>query len=271
MCPIRHFAIRAGSLLRSRGEHEALLAAMPTIKAHLSEQDGTGHIRVPINVSLGRAGKLKLGGLYIQMYKLEAPTGLQARPLAEGNAVRLSWDDHTGKSDDISKMAIEFWNGTGWEELTKVPRLNTSHVIRGLTDGMEYQFRLRAFDGDVSVYSEPSAEVRATPNDTKAPERVIDVVATEIREVMGINLSWGASDPDTVNYEVWSNKSGEWEVLTNVSAPETKFFHVYWTALFVMQENGGSVQTPFLSSCFSKFAQHHVANTGFDPVCPDFP
>ncbi len=193
------------------------------IQAHLSEQDGTGHLRVPINVSLGRAGKLKLGGIFIQVYKLEVPTGLQARPLAEGNAVRLSWDDHTAKSDDISKMAIEFWNGTGWEELMKVPRLNTSHVIRGLTDGIEYRFRLRAFDGDVSVYSQASAEVRATPTDTKPPERVMDVVTAEDREVMGINLSWGASDPDTANYEVWSNKTGEWAVLVNVSAPETNY------------------------------------------------
>ncbi len=193
------------------------------IQAHQGEEDEYGNLIVPINVSLGRAGKIKLHSIIIQIYKLVVPTGFDARPMAEGNAVRLSWDDHTAKTDDISKMAIEFWNGTDWEELEKVSKRNTTHVIRGLEDGTEYRFRLRAFDGDVQAYSIPSVEVAVTPGDTKAPDKVINLLTVEDRDLMGINVSWAASDEDTANYEVWSNKSGEWAVLTNVSAPMTYY------------------------------------------------
>ncbi|MCK4970495.1 MAG: fibronectin type III domain-containing protein, partial [Thermoplasmata archaeon] len=189
------------------------------IQAHQGEEDINGDLIVPINVSLGRAGKIKLHSVAILFYKLVKPTSLAATPVAAGSAIELTWDDHTIAGDDITKMAVEMWNGTGWEEVEKIPKNKKSYIVTGLEDGVEYQFRLRSFDGAVQAYSEPSDIAIATPGDSKAPNKVMNVIGTEDRDAMGINLSWDPSDEDVVNYEIWSNKSGEWAVMTNVSAP----------------------------------------------------
>ncbi|MCK4969016.1 MAG: fibronectin type III domain-containing protein, partial [Thermoplasmata archaeon] len=188
------------------------------IQAHLGEAVN-GDLVVPINVSLGRAGKMKLHNVVIQFYKLVQPTNLAATAIPGGSAIKLTWDDHTSKGDDISKMAIEMWNGTGWEEVTKVAKNAEEYIVSGLEDGQSYSFRILAFDGGVQRYSEPSDVAIGVPGDTKPPAKITGIVAIEDRDLMGINVSWDPSDDDVVNYEVWSNKTGTWAVLANVSAP----------------------------------------------------
>jgi len=193
------------------------------IATHQGDVDVNGDLRVPINISMSAKGKVKLNDVNVQFYKLVKPTGLKATPMPAGNAIKLTWDDHTIKSDDISKMSVEMWNGTGWEEIEKVPKHWKEYIVTGLTDGVQYQFRLRAFDGGVQVYSEPSEVAMAVPGDSKAPDKILNLKATEDRDAMGINLSWDPSDDDTVDYEVWSNKTGTWAVLTNVTGNTTYF------------------------------------------------
>jgi hypothetical protein len=186
---------------------------------HQNEVDPEGYIRIPFNVTFDNKGRLRVDSIRIIAYALSQPQGLDAQVMAVGNSIRLTWDTYTDV--DISKMAIEMWNGTDWEEAVKVPKHNESHVITGLEDGTEYRFRIRAYDGDVQRFSLPSAEVRVTPMDTKEPETPVNLMYTEDRDLMGINISWDPSDPDVVNYEVWSNKTGEWAPLANVTAPQT--------------------------------------------------
>jgi len=193
------------------------------IQSHQGDVDVNGELKVPINISMSAKGRLKLDDVMVQFYKLVQPTGLKATPVAIGGAIKLNWDDHTIKADDISKMSVEMWNGTGWEEIEKVPKQWKEFIVTGLTDGVQYQFRLRAFDGAVQIYSDPSEVAMAIPGDTKAPDRVLNVKATEDRDAMGINLSWDPSDEDTVNYEVWSNKTGTWAVLANITSDTTHF------------------------------------------------
>ncbi|NIP33793.1 MAG: hypothetical protein GWN12_02540, partial [Thermoplasmata archaeon] len=188
------------------------------IASHQHEVDINGDLMVPINISMSAKGRLKLDDVVVQFFRLVQPTGLQAMAVPEGGAIKLTWDDHTIKQDDISKMAIEMWNGTDWEEVTKAPKNAKEYTVTGLTDGVQYKFRLRAFDGAVQEYSDPSDEASAIPGDTKAPGKVLNVQALEDRDLMGINISWDPSDEDVVNYEIWSNKTGDWAVLTNASS-----------------------------------------------------
>ncbi len=187
------------------------------IQSHQDDVDVNGDLMVPINVSMSAKGKLKLDDVVVQFFRLVKPTGLQAAPVPSGGALKLTWDDHTIKQDDISKMAIEMWNGTGWEEIEKVAKNAKEYIVTGLTDGVQYEFRIRAFDGAVQAYSEASDTASAIPSDTKAPGKVLNVMVLEDRDVMGVNISWDPSDEDTVNYEIWSNKTGAWEVLINVT------------------------------------------------------
>jgi len=195
-------------------------AALNTyIENHRHEADVGGMLTIHINVTTIGDCKVEIDALTIIMFVLYQPTGLTATSVPEGSAIKLKWDDHTIRGDDISKMAIEYWNGTDWEELIKVPKNAKEYTVSGLTDDVQYQFRILAFDGGVQAYSEPSGIAVATPGDSKAPNKVMNVIGTEDRDAMGINLSWDPSDEDVVNYEIWSNKSGEWAVMTNVSAP----------------------------------------------------
>ena len=132
------------------------------IQDHQGDVDALGYLKVPINVSLSKAGQVNVHTISVQVYMLAQPDGLTATPMAYGNAIKLSWTDHTTKQDDISKMAIEYWNGTGWEEIEKVMKNEDSYIVEGLEDGIEYKFRLRAFDGGVQKFSEPSLEVTVT-------------------------------------------------------------------------------------------------------------
>ncbi len=208
-----------GSLRGPRQSVDFTAMVNAYIAAHRNEVDENGDLLVPLNVTFASRGKLLLTDLNILFFRLTAPAGLRAAPVAQGNSVQLTWDTQMG--DDTSAFALEMWNGTGWQELRKIPRLNTSHTLVGLVDGTEYEFRLRGYDGGVQRYSEPSNTVKVTPRDTLPPAKVINVTAKGVAAVRGINITWDATDPDTVHYEVWANKTGAWAVLANVSAPET--------------------------------------------------
>ena len=61
-------------------------------------------------------------------------------------------------------------SGTNWDDANDVSEANvkgTSHVITGLTDGVEYAMRVAAHKGDAD--GDPSAEVTATPQETAPP------------------------------------------------------------------------------------------------------
>jgi hypothetical protein len=193
------------------------------IQDHQGDVDINGDLLVPINISMSRQGRLKLDDVVVQFFKLVQPTGLTATPVPTGSSIKLAWDDHTAKSDDISKMAVEFWNGTGWEEIEKIPKHWKEYIVTDLTDGVQYQFRIRAFDGAVQEYSEASDVAMATPGDSKVPDKILNGMAVEDRDLMGINISWDASDEDTVNYEIYSNKTGAWAFLTNVTSNMTYY------------------------------------------------
>jgi len=193
------------------------------IATHQGDLDGNGDLLIPINVSMSAKGLIKIDDLVVQFFKLVQPTGLAVTAVPSGSGLKLTWDDHTSKGDDISKISIEMWNGTGWEEIDKVAKNSEEYIVSGLEDGQSYSFRILAFDGGVQEFSEPSDIAIGVPGDTKPPAKVTGVMAIEDTELQGINVSWDMGDDDVVNYEVWSNKTGTWTVLANVSAPIVYF------------------------------------------------
>jgi hypothetical protein len=189
------------------------------IATHQGDLDENGDLLIPINISMSAKGLLKIDDLVVQFYRLVQPTNLAITAMPSGSALKLTWDDHTTKGDDISKMAIEMWNGTGWEELEKVAKNAKEYIVSGLEDGQSYSFRILAFDGGVQRYSAPSDVAIGVPGDTMPPAKITGIIAIEDRDLMGINVSWATGDEDVVNYEVWSNKTGTWAILANISTP----------------------------------------------------
>ena len=88
----------------------------------------------------------------------------------ESGKLRASWD--APDSDPSPTGYTVQWKGTGddWADEDDVSEANakgTSHVITGLTDGVEYAVRVIAYNDDAE--SAPSGEVAATPQETEPP------------------------------------------------------------------------------------------------------
>ena len=58
-------------------------------------------------------------------------------------------------------------SGDDWDDVSEANVKGTSHVITGLTDGVQYAVRVIAYKGDAE--SDPSGEVTATPQETVPP------------------------------------------------------------------------------------------------------
>ena len=209
----------SGMLYGTKRSSDFSAMANAYLAAHSTEVDENGYVSIPLSVTSGSIGKMRMHDLRVLFYKLNDPVNLKGQALPRGNAVELSWDPQIG--DDTTSVAIEMWDGSAWTEVKKVSRAYTSHVIEGVQDGVELEYRIRAYDGGVQRYSNPSNTVKVTPMDTLAPAKVINFTYKSDTPAQGINLTWNPTDPDTVHYEVWSNKTGAWAVLANVSAPDT--------------------------------------------------
>ena len=88
----------------------------------------------------------------------------------ESGKLRASWD--APDSDPAPTGYTVQWkeSADSWADLDDVSEANvkeTSHVITGLTDGVEYAVRVMARKGDAE--STPSGEVAATPQETEPP------------------------------------------------------------------------------------------------------
>ena len=88
----------------------------------------------------------------------------------ESGKLRASWDAPDSGTTPTGYTVQWKESGDDWAEQADVSEAQvtgTSHVITGLTDGVEYAVRVIASTDDAE--SEPSAEVTATPRETTPP------------------------------------------------------------------------------------------------------
>ena len=88
----------------------------------------------------------------------------------ESGQLRASWDAPDSGPTPTGYTVQWKESGDDWDDANTVSEANvngTSHVITGLTDGVEYAVRVFAYNGDAG--SNPSGEITATPQETVPP------------------------------------------------------------------------------------------------------
>ena len=88
----------------------------------------------------------------------------------ESGQLRASWDAPDSGSDPTGYTIQWKESGDDWSEpddVSEVRVAGTSHVITGLTDGVEYTVRVIAYNDYAE--GDPSAEITATPRETVPP------------------------------------------------------------------------------------------------------
>ena len=88
----------------------------------------------------------------------------------ESGKLRASWDAPESGPTPTGYTVQWKESGDDWNDADDVSEANvngTSHVITGLTDGVEYAVRVVAHNGDAD--GDPSGEVTATPQETVPP------------------------------------------------------------------------------------------------------
>ncbi len=130
-----------------------------------------------------------------------------------GNAlVTLSWSNPNDAS--ITKYQIKQWTGSSesgsWTDISGSGSSTTSHVVRGLTNGVRYSFRIRAVTG-TNASGTPSDPVSETP--AVQPDKPA-VTATPAGDSL-VRLSWSnPNDASITGYQIkrWTGSSerGRW-------------------------------------------------------------
>ena len=118
---------------------------------------------------------------------LAAPAGLKV--IVRSGKIKFRWEIPNNPA--ITRYQYKYWTGTpesgSWADISGSDKDTTSHVVTGLTDGTEYNFRIRAIAG--SVTGTPSGVITVTPSITPdVPARPAAVTA-----VAGngqVTLSW---------------------------------------------------------------------------------
>ncbi len=134
--------------------------------------------------------------------------------VGEDGQVKLTWDNPNNAA--IGRYQIKRWTGSSetgdWMDILRSGASTTSHVVKYLTNGTTYSFRIRAVAG-TGVYGTPSDPVSAKPVGRKP-------VVTAISGSGQVRLSWGnLGDTAVTGYQIkqWTGNTepnpGSW---TNV-------------------------------------------------------
>ncbi len=136
------------------------------------------------------------------------------RAVGEDGQVRLRWNKLNNAA--IGRYQIKQWTGSSetgdWMDILRSGASTTSHVVKYLTNGTTYSFRIRAVAG-TGVYGTPSDPVSAKPVGRKP-------VVTAISGSGQVRLNWGnLGDTAVTGYQIkqWTGNTepnpGSW---TNV-------------------------------------------------------
>ena len=91
---------------------------------------------------------------------LNSPQNLEVTQTSESK-VYLSWDAPESSNVDVERYAV-FWSCDNWESGFAIPTTATSAVIENLESEQSCQFKVRADNDSLSVYSGWSNEVNGT-------------------------------------------------------------------------------------------------------------
>ena len=145
------------------------------------------------------------------------PTGLSAT--AGDGSVTLAWNDPANSSITGYEYRVR-WAGVAWSEWTTISGNVTTATVTGLTNGVEYRFKLRAVNVSGTGRPAPAASpwyVAATPTLPPPPAAPSNVSVNPSEDSLGI--TWDAVSEAT-GYDVRAKSAGasDWhDVASNVT------------------------------------------------------
>ena len=160
-------------------------------------------------------------GIPVDLTPPDPPTNVQVI-YANATTLHVAW---TGPaSSDVRRYVLEYHDGSGtFVPLDAVFQPATSFDHMGLQPEVVYTYRVLAEDleGQPSAWS---AEATGSLPDNAAPASPTGVWMRIVPTGGALNLSWNRNtEPDVVNYTVYSNASGPWLPIGNVTHPATLF------------------------------------------------
>lgn len=147
-----------------------------------------------------------------------APSGLTAT-MVSGTAIDLAWTDNTSTEDNF-KVERSLDGSTGWTEIATPAANATTYSDTGLTPGVTYYYRVRAYDAPTnSAYSNTANAT--TPATLVAPT---SLAATAI-SASQINLTWTdtSTGEDGTRIERSLTGSSGWSEVGTVGAGVTAY------------------------------------------------
>jgi fibronectin type 3 domain-containing protein len=130
------------------------------------------------------------------------PTGLTIEVITTGNSLQLSWNANT-ESDLVNYSIYRSVDGINFFLVTNVSGGTESYIDTGLTDGIEYFYKILAAD-EVPNPSEFSEVVSETPQDTTPPSRPEGLTVVSTQESGSLMLLWLTNTEDDVaGYRVY--------------------------------------------------------------------
>ncbi|MEA3559479.1 MAG: S8 family serine peptidase [Candidatus Thermoplasmatota archaeon] len=140
------------------------------------------------------------------------PKNLSISISPEGNSVTLDWSD-TDETDILhygiyvnSSSTMSSWAPSGWSHLMNTSSTTTQTVVGGLIDGINYGFRVSAYDL-AGNESSTSTAIYATPGDTEPP--LVNIITIAHTIVGTAHLEFvGSADLEMVELQ-FSNDSND--------------------------------------------------------------
>jgi fibronectin type 3 domain-containing protein len=146
-----------------------------------------------------------------------APTGLTVSQVANGD-LNITWSANT--ESDLDHYTL-YSNKTGlWAFLIEIPAGIEYYVDTGLTHGATYYYNISASD-EVPNESPQSASASNASSDILPPATPTGLTVTDVPNDDGgaLNITWNANtEPDLDHYTLYSNKTGSWTVVAEISA-----------------------------------------------------
>ena len=138
---------------------------------------------------------------------------------ARDQGVFLEWDAPSDGGRDIETYRIQWRSGTeAYSSARQAVTLNTEYTVSGLTNGVEYTFRVFAFNGELGPASE---EVQAIPTaGVSAPDRPAAPVGrqtgTELVEFRWMCPLDNGARVTSFNFR-WRLSGGSWTTINSLT------------------------------------------------------
>ncbi|UCH88858.1 MAG: Ig-like domain-containing protein [Thermoplasmata archaeon] len=149
------------------------------------------------------------------------PAGLSVVQEVLKSQMNISW---TPNSDDTVKYSIYSNRSGAWSLLSNESNQTTFYIDDfEFIHNMKYYYRMSAWD-EVPIESTWTDPVPVNFIDDVIPKTPNGLDVTPVINGDALNISWFPNNDDTLMYSVYTNRSGTWELLQNVTADNTYIY-----------------------------------------------